>query len=180
MKPDLLKRWVHDARGIVAIEFALIVPVMLLMYAGLVELCEVLSVNRKINQVATSTADLVAQNESITPANMTDIFAADAAVIAPYDATIVKILACAVYTDTAGAQRVRWCKAYNDTAPAAATVTPVAVASSLMHSDEDMVVVRVTYDFASPFTSLLAIKAKYSLKRTYFERPRISSTITAS
>lgn len=174
-----LARSVFGCRqGVVAIEFALIVPVMLAMFAGLTEICEVLSAERRINQIAVATADLVAQDESVSTSAMTDIYAADTAIIAPYDSSSLKILTCAIYVDSSGKEVVRWCKGLNDTALSAGTASPVTVDAALMASSEDMVVVRVNYAFSSPFTSLLALHAQYSLGRTYFERPRVSSTIT--
>ncbi len=166
-------------QAVVAIEFAMIVPVMLVMFAGLTEICEVLSVERRINQIAVTTADLVAQDESVSTSAMADIHAGDTAIIAPYDSSALQILTCAIYADSSGHQIVRWCKGFNDTALSAGVASPVTIDQALMTSAEDMVVVRVKYGFSSPFTSLLAINAKYSLARTYFERPRVSSTITA-
>lgn len=175
-----LRRLIKDRRAVAATEFAFVAPILILMFAGVVEVCEALSVQRRVNQVAATTADLIAQSETLSASSTSDIFAADTVIVSPYDSTTLSILACTVYTNTAGAQVVRWCKAYNDTALSAGASSPVVIDTALMHSDEDMVVVRVKYAFSSPFTSLLAIKSKYNLSRVYFERPRVSSTITAS
>jgi len=174
------RRLIEDRRGVAATEFAFVAPVLILMFAGVVEVCEALSAQRRVNQIAATTADLIAQSETLSTSSASDIFAADTVIVSPYDSTALSILACAVYTNSAGAQIVRWCKSYHDTALAAGAPSPVAIDTALMHSDEDMVVVRVKYAFSSPFTSLLAIRSTYSLSRVYFERPRVSSTITAS
>jgi len=175
-----LKRLLADRRAIAATEFALVAPVMLLMFAGLIEVCEALSCQRKVNQVSATTADLIAQVDTLSPSSASDIFAADTAIVSPYNASSLSVLACVVYLNPGGAQIVRFCKAYNDTAPAAGAANPVPVNAALMQSNEDMVVVRTRYAFSSPFTSLLAIRGTYNLSRTYVERPRVSSTITAS
>lgn len=180
MTPRFFRRLIEDRRAVAATEFAFVAPILILMFAGVVEVCEALSVQRRVNQIASTTADLIAQSETLSTSSASDIFSADTVIVSPYDSGSLSVLACSVYTNTAGSQVVRWCKAYNDTALSAGAATPVAIDTALMHSDEDMVVVRVKYAFSSPFTSLLAIKSKYSLYRVYFERPRISSTITAS
>ncbi len=174
------RRLIDDRRGVAAIEFAFVAPVLVLIFAGVVEVCEALSAQRRVNQIAATTADLIAQSETLSTSSASDIFAADTVIVSPYDSSALSVLACAVYTNTAGAQVVRWCKAYNDTALSAGAPSPAAIDTAVMRSDEDMVVVRVRYTFSSPFTSLLAIRSTYSLSRVYFERPRVSSTITAS
>ncbi len=50
-----------DERGIAAVEFALILPLMLMIYMGLVELSRGMRVSQKLDLVAHSLADLTAQ-----------------------------------------------------------------------------------------------------------------------
>ena len=47
-----------------AIEFALIVPIMAVMFIGAVELSQAITVDRRVTQVASSTADLVARADT--------------------------------------------------------------------------------------------------------------------
>lgn len=57
------KKCRRDRRGVAAIEFALIVPIMSAMFIGAVELSQVITVDRRVTQVASATADLVARAE---------------------------------------------------------------------------------------------------------------------
>ncbi|MAC38359.1 MAG: pilus assembly protein TadE, partial [Oceanicaulis sp.] len=56
-----LHRFWRDCRGLSAVEFALIAPVMILLYLGAVDLSLVLSIDRKVTSAASALADLVAQ-----------------------------------------------------------------------------------------------------------------------
>ncbi len=56
-----LSQFWRDARGVSAVEFALIAPVMITLLLGSVELSDVMIADRKATSVASTTADLVAQ-----------------------------------------------------------------------------------------------------------------------
>jgi len=57
----LLRRWKADSEGVAAVEFAMIVPIMAIMFIGAVELSQAITVDRRVSQVASATADLVAR-----------------------------------------------------------------------------------------------------------------------
>mgnify|MGYP003646956097 FL=1 len=82
-----LKRLSGDQGGVSAVEFALIAPVMVLFYLGMMEISLALSVDRKVTSAASALADLVAQDDVITDSEMASILDAGAAIIAPYDPT---------------------------------------------------------------------------------------------
>src|SRR5207244_1629235 len=70
-------RWRASTEGVAAVEFALIVPIMAIMFIGAVELSQAITVDRRVTQVASSTADLVARAETqISQAEITDIMKA--------------------------------------------------------------------------------------------------------
>jgi len=55
----------RDKRGASAIEFALIVPVIILMYVGIVEIANLLTVDRRVETVASTAAALTAQVKQV-------------------------------------------------------------------------------------------------------------------
>ena len=72
--------------GMAAIEFALIVPIMGVMFIGAVELSQAITVDRRVTQIASSTADLVARAETSRSRRPTiaDIMRAGSYIMAPY------------------------------------------------------------------------------------------------
>ena len=56
-----LGRFLCDRCGLAAVEFALILPVMLTLYFGGVEVTNMLVANRRVTSVAYTAADLAAQ-----------------------------------------------------------------------------------------------------------------------
>ena len=63
---NIWTRFRKDRRGVAAVEFALIAPAMVLLYCGLVELCQAVIAERKANHVASAIGDLVTQAETVS------------------------------------------------------------------------------------------------------------------
>ena len=57
---------IKDSRGVVALEFALLVPMMVLILIGIYQISQVVRVTMKLSNVAVAVADLVAQQDSVT------------------------------------------------------------------------------------------------------------------
>src|SRR5688572_12199773 len=64
------RRFRRSEQGVTLIEFALIFPIMLLLFIGLVEFGEAFSVNRKISNAASTVSDLISQERSVTNAEL--------------------------------------------------------------------------------------------------------------
>ncbi|TPQ36594.1 hypothetical protein C2U70_12370 [Bradyrhizobium guangdongense] len=104
-----------DARGVAATEFAIVVPFMLVLYIGGVELGNALAMNVKVSATAHSVADMVTQNTQVTSAQMDSILAASTAIMAPYpvangNASLMTITVSGVSTDNTGKATVQWSK----------------------------------------------------------------------
>jgi Flp pilus assembly protein TadG len=57
---------IKDNRGVVALEFALIVPMMVIILIGIYQVSQVVRVTMKLSNVAVAVADLVSQQSSVT------------------------------------------------------------------------------------------------------------------
>ena len=79
-----LAQFVKEIRALGAVEFALIVPVMLLVWVGTVELAELHLASRKVTVAAQTAADLIAQEKSVTESQLEDVVAAVNAIMVPY------------------------------------------------------------------------------------------------
>ena len=86
------KKFLGETRGIAAIEVALVLPFLLLIYFGLFDLTSLISVNRKVTYAASVMADLVALNKtSVLKSNIQDYYAAANMVMAPTPAASVRV-----------------------------------------------------------------------------------------
>ena len=109
----IFRRFTGDRRGVAAVEFALILPLMIIMYFGALEITDALTANRRVTLATQTVADLVAQSAVITDDDMTDIFAATAAVMAPFDASNLKMRVTSVVADGHNNTKVAWSDGYN-------------------------------------------------------------------
>src|SRR5215471_5426996 len=98
-RTDLVQRlvsFVRDRRGISAVEFAMILPLMVTMYLGVVEVSRGVAIDRKVTLTTRTMADLASRVTSINNTDMSSLLNATAAVISPYDQTKVKVVLSAV------------------------------------------------------------------------------------
>lgn len=163
-----VRRARDDERGISAIEFALIVPIMITLYMGVVELSHALTVDRRVTSVASVTADLVAQAEELTDADITDIFNAATSVMQPYSATPLSIVVTSVVADENNATTVAWSRALNGTAhPKDSAFT---VPTGLTQPFSSVIVAEVSYTYTPVLGEF--ITGSINLTDTFYLRPR--------
>ena len=89
----------RDRRGVAAVEFALILPLMLTIYVGTVDVTRGVMASRKVDIVSRTLSDLVAQQptlSTITSAQVQTIFTAASAIMRPFAITNLKMTVSAV------------------------------------------------------------------------------------
>jgi len=84
-------RFARDKRGVAAVEFAIILPFMLILYLGSVEAGNGLSVQFKAALASRAVADLASQYTSIDNTTMSGILGAAAKVVQPYSSSGLEI-----------------------------------------------------------------------------------------
>ena len=84
-RPTLLARFLPDQRGIAAVEFALVLPVMILFSMGIAEVGRFALLNLKLQHAATTMADLAARDETVSDAAMTSMLGAMDFIVRPFD-----------------------------------------------------------------------------------------------
>src|SRR5580704_14958032 len=103
----------RDNSGIAATEFAVIVPIMLVMFFGTVEFSSGVAVDRKVTLIARTTSDLTSQSTTVADTDMTNFFTASYAILQPYSSAPsfapAQITISELYVDpSTHAARVQW------------------------------------------------------------------------
>ena len=99
-----LRRFAADQRGVSAVEFAILLPLMLTMYLGGVEISQAVSADRKTTLVAHTIGDLTAQASNVTSADMSNVLNAGAAVAYPFPSSNLRETVTAVCINSTGTQ----------------------------------------------------------------------------
>lgn len=162
-----LSRFCADAQAMAAIEFAFILPVLLILYIGSVDVTQAISVDSKVTAATNSIGDLVAQGGTIQSAEMDDIFQAATAILTPYDVSPLSLIVSSVRVTKNGAEVI--CSKAYETAPhakGAAIDLPDNVASA----GATVIVAEGNYSFTPIFSAFVA--GTLELSDTFYLRPR--------
>lgn len=125
---DKLKhRFACDQHGVSAVEFALVAPIMIALYFGSVEVSDAVSVDRKVSLTAAALANLTSQVTTISATDMTNIFDASGAIVAPYDANKMKMSVTCISIDANKNATVKWSVTRNGTTSSGTATLPTAL-----------------------------------------------------
>jgi Flp pilus assembly protein TadG len=173
-----IARWLRafrdDRDGVSAVEFALIAPIMILFYFGMAELCQGFMAQKRTEHVASTIADLVAQEETISTAGLTDIYTVAAKVLQPFPTTGLKQRLTSVTRNTSGVAKVDWGSGSNWTPRS--TGSTVTLPANLVANGESVIMAEVQYPYQSAFDYVMPQSMTFS--KTYYLRPRQSTSVT--
>ena len=164
----------RDRRGVSAVEFALLAPVMIAILFGSVETSLLLTADRKVTQTASAVADLVAQDDIITAPEMTDIFTASSAILEPYPTAPLQMRVSSVSMAADNSVSVDWSQGHNMTPRAAGS--SVTVPNGLLQPNTSIIMAEVSYDYDSAIGAFF--KAPITLGDKFFLRPRRAQKVT--
>ncbi len=154
------RRTARDSQGVAAVEFALIAPIMILLYFGMTELSSAIIASRHANHSTSSLGDLVGQCSNINDADLTNIFAAASDIMAPLPISTTILnqrVTSVVVTDANGTTKVQWSRvpANQVGTPAYTPGQSVTLPANLVSTQGDSVVMAETvYSFSFPVNIL--------------------------
>ena len=174
--PARLAAFARDRRGASAVEFAILLPLMLTLYLGTEEVAHGVSAHRKVTLTARAVADLVAQASSLDNSGMNNVLNAAGAVLAPYPVSNAKITVSLVKIDSNGVAKVEWSDTRNGTARAKGSV--VTVPPAFVVNNTSLIWGEAEYAYTP--TVGYVISGTMNLKDQIYLRPRLTDTVTRS
>ncbi|MDO8839165.1 MAG: pilus assembly protein [Parvibaculum sp.] len=163
-----LHRFIHDYKGLAAVEFALILPLMIAFYFGGVEMTNMLVANRRVTAVAYTAADLTAQSAALNNSDIADIFAASATILQPFSTAPLKVRISNIVADAQNVAKVAWSDGFQ-ISPRAVGST-VTLPAGLTTPGSSVVFVETTYGYTSPVGEMVAGTVNFS--ETAYLKPR--------
>jgi Flp pilus assembly protein TadG len=172
--PGLLTRFANDRRGVSAVEFAMLLPLMVTLYLGTVEISQGVGIDRKVTLTTRTVADLASQVSSISSTDMTNILAASSSVIAPYDASKLKVTVSSVSIDSNQVATISWSCTLNGTKRTVGST--VTLPAALDVANTTLIWSEVSYLYKP--TIGYVVTGTLNLSDQIYMRPRLSDSVT--
>ncbi len=158
----------RDQRGISAVEFALIAPLMLLLYFGSVELSLMMRADRKVTATASALGDLTARLAIVSDNDMREMFGAATLMLEPHPASEARLRITSIVDTGDDTPRVAWSDAYG--LSAYADNTTISVPAGIVPPFGSVIMAEVEIDYES--NTGLVIQTSRQLRETFYLRPR--------
>lgn len=190
--PPLLDRFAADRRAVSAVEFALCLPFMVMLYLGGTQVSQAVSADRKVTLLARTVGDLVAQQSEVSSSSgdanavfIGSIFDAASAIMYPFPlshsgTTAVTITVSEIATKTVNnalVSNIEWtCTASSNLDSPTCTKPGTQVTVPAAEDATATVKAVATYTWTPSIAQ--NIVGPLSLTQTIYLRPRISPKVT--
>ena len=182
-----LRFW-RDGRGVAAVEFAFIVPVLLVMYFVTMEASQAIETSKKVSRIGSMVADLVTQRPSVVKADLDAIMQIGTSTLQPYNRSSPTIIITAIQmsSDASPKVQVAWSRKIVAGTASAGGITSATVPASLKVPNSFLIRVESDLGYKPIITwsangsqtlGLTSAFNNISMSETYYLRPRRSPTI---
>lgn len=171
-----LREFRADEKAVAAIEFAIVLPFMLLLCIGGVELGNGFAINVKVTETVHTVADILSQNKCVTVADVSGILNASTYVLAPYAVSNAVITVSEVQpTGDGKTATVIWSQSLNGTPRATSTTVNLPTSLATVPTTGGLILGEATY-FYTPNLGY-TISGTVALGDSYFLFPRQTSFV---
>lgn len=176
-----LSHKLRDNRGAAFVEFALILPILIIMFLATFEATRVVRTMMKVSNAAQAYANLVAapQVGTLSASDLTNFCAGAQLVMTPFDGTLFS----AAVASLSSSDGVTWSQVWHDTTHCGNGVSSISGSSlasgvTPTSTGDAVVVVRAHYSYSSPISYILP--QSQTLTDTAFSRPRANTAVACS
>ncbi|MBY0564186.1 MAG: pilus assembly protein [Hyphomonadaceae bacterium] len=167
------RRFARARGGLAALEFAILLPMMVFLLFGAVELIDVLGANRRVENTASSLADVVSRDTEVTDDEVDGLWAALGLLMTPDNPATLNIRITSVSVENATTARVVWSEGRN-MAPRPANST-VTLPNGIMRPGTSIIMAEAEYLYTWPLG--LVMSGTMTLEHTVYRRSRLIDPI---
>ncbi|MDX2177941.1 MAG: TadE/TadG family type IV pilus assembly protein [Bryobacteraceae bacterium] len=175
MKFSGIRRILRDRRGLAALEFALMAPMMVLVLFGSIELTELLATNRRAENTAAAVADVISRDTEVSDDEVSDLWTAATALMFPNSAAPLQMRVSSVEIDSETEATVLWSEGHNGYS-ARAVGSTIDLPAGMMVPGTSVVVAETKYRYNPPIGVFLDLA--FDLDHIEYRRPRIADPVT--
>jgi len=166
-------RLLRDNNALAAVEFAMILPIMLVLFLGTEEFSSGVEVDRKVNLAAHTLSDLTSQSPTtgVSDAELGFFFSAGASILLPYSSAPLNEVISELYVDaSSGKAYVQWSKAFQGGLELAQG-SQVTIPPTLAVKGTYLIFSQVSYLY-KPTIGYVMSSAGITLSASAYTRPR--------
>ncbi len=173
-----IRNFIRATRGLAAVEFGLISPLLVVILLGGVETSNAIACDQKVQSMAAATSDLVAQATSVSTSDVNDVFSAINTIVYPYPSTNVTIIVTSIVNDPnhPGNYIVAWSQAQNGTPHAVGST--MTVPAGLITTGGSVIYSEVRYAYTSPVSGM--VTPVIHMNSNFYSKPRASAQVVHS
>jgi Flp pilus assembly protein TadG len=164
----------NNTSGLAATEFAMILPIMLVLFFGTVEMSNGVAVYRNVTLMAHTLSDLTAQSISVQDSDLANFFAASTGVMAPYSSAPISQTITEIWVNNNGQGFVQWSSGSSALAPGASF--PNLPGNLAAAHNSYVIFSQVSYVY-TPVVGYVMSKTGVTLSDFAYTRPRQSTCV---
>ena len=171
---NIYRRFIASTRGVAAVEFALILPMMLLLLLASFDAGNGIAIYMKARAATAVLADISNQYKTIHDSDMQQILGATSVVLTPYSSSPVVVVVSQLQITASGAATVSWSNTLNGVARSVGSSLTIPTAFTPINSY--LIFSEVSYTFTPLFGYFT--KAPITFKENLYTVPRSSASIS--
>lgn len=173
----LLRKAIRCESGLAATEFAMLLPIMVILFFGMLEASEAMTVNRRVATSVNALADLTSQLESVSPTEFDSLVTGVVEILEPSDTTSLELNVISVIGDADGNPIVHWSRAKDGSEPyPAGSNFTLLDNAAILKTGGSLIVAEMTYPHR-PSVSHYVMNSPIQFYRTSVRWPRLSSRV---
>ncbi|MFN3502216.1 MAG: TadE/TadG family type IV pilus assembly protein [Allorhizobium sp.] len=173
------KRLIGDRQGVGGVEFAIVAPMLIVLYLMAFELTMGLSVAKKTSMASSTIADLVSREEEVDKTFLAAMADVSGAIFVPYPSKDLLIKVSAIKIDSSKAAKVVWSWSTTGVAPYAVG-TDAPVPADMLVADTFLIrsELSVSHELMMYLPGLSGTEAKsLTIAREYYFRQRLGTEV---